>query len=455
MGEPMVAPNSVINFDILVQDLRRSVEYASRAGLLRDREVLDAIKAAEQTIRTDADPNVHAVVLALNAVAQAIAPMTVADLTFGRDPLTPDNQRRAKTLQFWLTVFCLLILVLVGYSMNALRVEQSAIAELTELQELHPETKLTALRMIAQNDLSQSKQEKFTALLDEYHQRASELKQINDRMASTYTRALEVSNIPLFPLGQYPSQLLAILHTTREVPAGQLGVGAPETPLALNTASPLQSGATRNQLRPASDSAQSASTAFPEPKSSASDDEKRALAQAQELCAEDADGSMSLPLEAAHYPKWMRTLLSDTLSDFCFQLKVLSPEGQGTVLTQSMTELGFVPHIKDKVSLRVTWFLPFLYGLLGSAVFMMRNVASIRTPAMEWFPIVMRLSLGGVAGIVMGWFSVTASPGIQSTTSLSVPFALAFLTGYGIDALFTLLDRLNRTIGDAPKSKAA
>jgi hypothetical protein len=39
--------------------------------------------------------------------------------------------------------------------------------------------------------------------------------------------------------------------------------------------------------------------------------------------------------------------------------------------------------------------------------------------------------------------------------TLSVPFALAFLTGYGIDALFNLLDRLNRAIGDIPKAKGA
>jgi hypothetical protein len=105
------------------------------------------------------------------------------------------------------------------------------------------------------------------------------------------------------------------------------------------------------------------------------------------------------------------------------------------------------------MSIRVTWFLPFLYGLLGSAVYMMRNVASVRTSAMEWFPIVMRLSLGGVAGIVMGWFAAGSSS-IQTTASLSVPFALAFLTGYGIDALFNLLDRISRTLGDVSAVKA-
>ena len=160
-----------------------------------------------------------------------------------------------------------------------------------------------------------------------------------------------------------------------------------------------------------------------------------------------------LPEETKTYPKWMKTALRDALNDFCFQLKVISPGGSGALLSQSLNQLEFVNSIKEKVSLRSTWFLPFLYGLLGSAIFMMRNVSSVRTPAMEWFPIVMRVSLGGVAGIVVGWFSVSKPGGLETTSLLSLPFALAFLTGYGIDALFTLLDRFNRALGEGP-SKA-
>jgi hypothetical protein len=448
----MPPTSSVINLDILVQDLQRSVEYASRAGLLKDRTVLESINAAERAIRSGAEADVSAVVLALNAVTQLIAPITVADLNFGRDPLSEENQERAKKLQFGLTFFCLVILILVGFSMNALRIEQGAIVELNELQELNPQSKLTALRMIAQNDLSQGSQDiaKYTALLDEYHQRSIELKQINDRMASTYTRALEVSDVPLFPLGQYPTKVLESLHLTGDAKSRN------DSPTASSSAS-IGKAAKQSGLvapgggAPASSAPGASGVSLNDTPNSL--DDSKVVAKAEELCAEDGDGSMSLPPQAAHYPKWMRTLLADTLSDFCFQLKVLSPDGQGTVLNQSLMELSFVPHIKDKVALRVTWFLPFLYGLLGAAVFLMRTVASIRTPAMQWFPIVMRLSLGGVAGIVMGWFSVAASPDIAATSSLSVPFALAFLTGYGIDVLFTLLDRLNRAIADPPKTK--
>jgi hypothetical protein len=129
----------------------------------------------------------------------------------------------------------------------------------------------------------------------------------------------------------------------------------------------------------------------------------------------------------------MRTILRDSLSNFCFQLKVLSPSGDSALLTQNFSSYTFLSKLKGKVSLRTDWFLPFLYGLLGSAVFMMRNIANVRTPAMDWFPVIMRVSLGGVAGIVIGWFSAAAGSISNSTSASFLPFGLAFLTGYGIE----------------------
>jgi hypothetical protein len=70
---------------------------------------------------------------------------------------------------------------------------------------------------------------------------------------------------------------------------------------------------------------------------------------------------------------------------------------------------------------RAQWILPFLYGLLGATVFMLRNVASVRTPAMEGMPMFMRVTLGGVAGIVIGWFASNSATPMQSVSGLSLP----------------------------------
>ena len=72
---------------------------------------------------------------------------------------------------------------------------------------------------------------------------------------------------------------------------------------------------------------------------------------------------------------------------------------------------------------------------------------------MQWLPTIMRVSLGGLAGIIIGWFS-TNSANLQPSGTATLPLLLAFLTGYGIDVLFGLLDRLNGLIGQAAGSKS-
>ncbi len=113
--------------------------------------------------------------------------------------------------------------------------------------------------------------------------------------------------------------------------------------------------------------------------------------------------------------------------------------------------------LKNSVAMRATWLMPFLYGLLGAMIFVMRNITSERRPAMEVFPMIVRLSLGGLAGIVIGWFSAsvgTGSPAVSGNI-LSLPLVLAFLTGYGIDVFFSLLDRLSGSLIEPQRDKTS
>src|SRR5262249_19241020 len=72
-----------------------------------------------------------------------------------------------------------------------------------------------------------------------------------------------------------------------------------------------------------------------------------------------------------------------------------------------------------------------------------------RLPIIEARPSILRIAVGGAAGIVIGWFRVPApSHNAELAAVTSTPFALAFLAGFSIDILFSLLDRLNRTIAD-------
>jgi hypothetical protein len=417
--------NSIVDADAWIRDLRLAVTYGARAGLLRSTSVLDALKSAEEASSAGQSPDAHALTVAMNEVTQAIAPMTMADLKFGRDPFDPINQNRARRLQLLLTLFALGVLVFIGYFMHSLHREQSAISTLKEIQQLHPLEKLNVLRKMAQweNPVTTP-----NTLYDQYYQKVSELRQIKEHIENSYQQAVSAVNIPLFPLEDVFSARPANAASVSDAAGNAVPTTAGKVEPAAELA--LKSGTECDTSAPTDISCQKPAT---------------------EICGVDRDGNMQLGQESSSYPTWMKRVLSDALNDFCFQLKVLSPSGDGALLNQNFSAFTFLMPLTDKVSLRVDWFLPFFYGLLGAAVFVMRNVASIRTPAMEWFPIVMRISLGGVAGIVIGWFSAaaTTSTGSINSASLSLPFAMAFLTGYGIDVLFTVLDRLNRAIGAA------
>lgn len=111
-----------------------------------------------------------------------------------------------------------------------------------------------------------------------------------------------------------------------------------------------------------------------------------------------------------------------------------------------------------KVHLLTTWLLPSLYGLLGACVFLLRDIVFIRQgPQSRYQPrminllsLLLRIALGGLAGIIIGWFSVPGSFAARDAqiAITSIPFGLAFLAGFSIETLFTLLDKFNKAIAD-------
>jgi hypothetical protein len=123
-----------------------------------------------------------------------------------------------------------------------------------------------------------------------------------------------------------------------------------------------------------------------------------------------------------------------------FGLNITSPDQmQGTYLSRRQAESVAV-FLGSSI-------LPLLYGLLGASVFLMRQlfgeshgtVVTVTTAKA-----VLRLGLGGIAGLAIGWFWVPdASKSVSEVAKLSTaPFALAFLAGFSIELLFSLLDRI-------------
>jgi hypothetical protein len=107
----------------------------------------------------------------------------------------------------------------------------------------------------------------------------------------------------------------------------------------------------------------------------------------------------------------------------------------------SKTQLQVV-EIQEKANLIVgvlgAYILPILFGAIGAVAYIIRTISeqirastfSTSSPTRH----VMRAALGAMAGLVVGLFS-----DLSTKFSLS-PLALAFLAGYGVEALFSMFD---------------
>jgi hypothetical protein len=99
--------------------------------------------------------------------------------------------------------------------------------------------------------------------------------------------------------------------------------------------------------------------------------------------------------------------------------------------------------------------LPMLLGLLGAYAYVLRAMTrDIRSHTFQPNALlhhVVRLSLGALAGIAVGWFLTPQQLGLDKNAPTWV---LAFLAGYGTDSLFALLDRLIGGISGKAKEPA-
>jgi hypothetical protein len=108
--------------------------------------------------------------------------------------------------------------------------------------------------------------------------------------------------------------------------------------------------------------------------------------------------------------------------------------------------------LRDTMNTFGLWYLPALYGMLGSAVFHMRRFLDPNIPNPSSIRTTYRIFLGAFAGIVVVWFwAPSPHKGSQQEFSALSSFSVAFLVGFSIDIFFQALDRLvtkvSQTIG--------
>jgi hypothetical protein len=94
------------------------------------------------------------------------------------------------------------------------------------------------------------------------------------------------------------------------------------------------------------------------------------------------------------------------------------------------------------IGIFVSFILPVFFGAIGAVAFVIRAISdqiwtstfSLNSPIRH----MMRVGLGALAGLVVGLFN-----GLSTQLSLP-PLALAFLAGYGVEAVFSMFDELVR-----------
>ncbi|WP_281560264.1 hypothetical protein [Thalassomonas sp. RHCl1] len=106
------------------------------------------------------------------------------------------------------------------------------------------------------------------------------------------------------------------------------------------------------------------------------------------------------------------------------------------------------------------YILPLMYGLLGAFIFvlrsLMREIKALTYTFSSEIKYRLRLTLGALGGMVIGWFLKPEEA--NALASLS-PMALAFLMGYNVDVLFSLMDKvignIKQSIGKPDSGQSA
>lgn len=106
-----------------------------------------------------------------------------------------------------------------------------------------------------------------------------------------------------------------------------------------------------------------------------------------------------------------------------------------------------------------SYILPLLYGLLGSLAYILRTLAAeiknLTYTSESNIHYFLRLHLGTLAGLAIGWFFYGNAPTAGLSTTTLSPLALSFLAGYSVEILFSSMDKIVSAFSDRGSSKTS
>jgi len=410
---------AALEIESLLADARQVVDYAARAGVLPSDALPNAIDAAERARASGAAWEVSSLATALDGAVKAIRPVSLLALREGLSPFESESRRSTKGTPrsvLWLAAF-VLIGVIAFYS-QLLHREDTALRTLQQLEAAQPLDRLNSVRKMVQYE---GALEKNDSRYDEYHRAIRELRDLQSKSAWAAEHVTALADSAPWPFGSQLESLwdylASLVDGSRKPEQGQRTAPLPPDDAAKALATP---------------GAPSAPEAEPG---------DRKLDDPCDPVWADLDS-----VELLKYPAWLRPVIADAAAEFCFSFKI----NVGLHALNRFPVDEAVRTIEGRIAVQNAWVLPFLYGLLGQIVFLLRDLLNPRTPTVERSSAMLRIALGGMAGIMIGWFFVPAESKEVAITLM--PFGLAFVAGFSIEILFSTLERITAAIDGLARS---
>jgi hypothetical protein len=383
----------------LLEDAYLVLQYAVRAGRLPDATLPNAIREVETSIGAGGLAGLVPLSNAMNGAVTAIAPITLVDLRAGRSPFDKDHRGSSRKLQYSLCGLTVILAAFIAFYSFSVQRKEGALREYQDIRAANIPEKIDALyRLVQQEEVRTQKDPRY----EQYQRSLNEIQGLDARDQAALQLLAEQSLATGWPF-----------HEEVRAAMTWIARALPGTPGALGAGSDISEKPSRYE----------------------------------NMCDQPASAHSSADKTGSS--AWV---LREQINQSCFKEMMGIKHGMAI----ESTSLFYTAHIRDNVVLLNVWILPFLSGLLGATVFLLRDSLNPLTANFGLARVVVRLALGGVAGIIIGWFWVpTGTFGTQLGKGSSIPMALAFLTGFSIDILFSALDRLKGTLSAAQESAKA
>ena len=376
----------------LLSDAWVLARHAARSGKLSpNSQVFELIADVERADATPDTGRITRLYREVDALAKAVEPDTL-DLLRRRGPLA-DRLRRAvaSVAPFVIGLLTLLLTIYLAFQSSQLHQAATAIREYEEWVAQQPKEKLYSAWKMYRYERVLTIKTPPLAPLDAYQRLVEEAQRLATKGDAIKLLLQESANLLVFP--GFIERLLpqSWRSFVAGVNVGEINKYTVRVDLPQSPAAPALPDCTKEQLRSASD------------------------------VMTPGAGKVSVKGSDERIDSF-----SDSFSCFLIQLKISHEQ-------VSYPQWGSIYQTKAKINLLVAWLLPGLYGLLGSCVFVMRELVlegrgSVRadTPVLSSLSLLLRISMGGLAGIIVGWFSVPAPVSHADVVApiSSIPFGI-------------------------------